>query len=53
MQNVQIMKLFEPKSDLNQRPPNGLFVKSRFFLLMFHYFLIKVAVVRELHDDAA
>lgn len=46
------MKSFESTDSLNEDTPYLIFLEKLFFLLMLNYFLIKVTIVSELHDNA-
>jgi len=52
MHDLQIVKCFEPTHYLNENSPYDLFVKYRFFLLVFGNVLKQISIVCELDDEA-
>ena len=52
MQDVEFVQILQPYCHLNQCPPDGLLVECCSLFLVLHYFLVEVAIVRELHYNA-
>ena len=52
MKNVEFMKTFQANEDLDENCPYFRLLKQLFLFFMFNYFLVKVAIVCKLHDDA-
>ena len=53
MENIKVMQPFEAQSHMNQSFPNGLLVKCSIVLLMGNDFLVKISIIKKLHDYAA
>ena len=52
MQYFKLMESFHAGDCLDEDTPDLMFFEELFFLLMVNYFLVEVAVICELHDDA-
>lgn len=53
MKDIKVMKFLKPQRNLNERPPDRLLVEHGFLLLVLNDLLVEIAIVGELHDDAA
>jgi hypothetical protein len=53
MQDIEVVESLEAKGHLDQRFPDHLFVEGCVVFLVGYDFLVEVAVVQELHYDAA
>jgi hypothetical protein len=52
VQNIEIVKTFESKSDVDERTPDSLLLKDRSSLLVVHNLLVKISVVKKFHNNA-
>jgi hypothetical protein len=46
------METFEAKSDMDECLPDELLIEESAVLLVRDYFLVEIAIVKKLHDDA-
>lgn len=53
MKNVQRMETAKAEQYLDQNIPDILLFEELLFLLVVYNFLIEVAIIQKLHDDAA
>lgn len=53
MEDVELVQSLEPPCDLDEHPPNLLFLKSLSVLLSFADLLIQVSVIGILHNDTS
>lgn len=53
MQDVQSMQSFEADDGLYEHTPDLAFLEELLFLLAVDNLLVQIAVICELHDDAA
>lgn len=51
VKNISGMKFFEAFDNLNEDFPDLLLLKGLFFLLLEGYFMTKITVIGELHDN--
>ena len=52
MQNLEIVQFLEASKHIDNEPPNVIFLKEFFLLLIFRYFMVKVSIIGELHHNA-
>lgn len=52
MQNIESVKALEAMQNLYKNIPNLFLFKKLFLFLLFDDLLVKVSVVKKLHDDA-
>ncbi len=52
MEYIKAMQLFEPNRYLYERLPYDILVEWGLIFLMGDYFLVKIAIIRALHDNA-
>jgi hypothetical protein len=52
VKNIKIVESFKSESDVNECTPYSLFIEGSIGFLVCHYFLIKIAIIQELHNNA-
>ena len=52
MEDFEIVKLLESSESVDDDSPDEVFFEILFFLLVVWYFMVEVAIISELHDNA-
>ncbi len=52
MEDLQIVESLQAADHLDQYPPDLILLEVRLVLLVVHYLLVEIAIVRVVHDDA-